>query len=155
MLAGLALLVLVIGIPVALVILSGPPPFPTGWPTRESLTEPIGVDTLITVLTVVVWLAWLHFVLCVVAEFANAVRGRGVPRPIPLGGAAQRLARVLVSALIVTGIAAGQAAAGTGSSGPVEPASQAVITHSTTDFRAGVDADGGPLQTAGREPVRR
>lgn len=129
-LAALALLVLVVGVPVALIALSGPPPFPHSWPTRESLTSPIGVDTLITVLTFVVWLAWLHFVVCVVAEFSSAVRGRGVPRPIPLGGGSQRIARILVSALIVTGIAAGQASALTTSTEPApRPTHTAAVTH--------------------------
>ncbi|MEU0093632.1 hypothetical protein [Kribbella sp. NPDC006257] len=131
-LAAVALLVLVVGVPVALLVLTGLPPFPHKWPTREDLTAPIGIDALLTVLRAVVWLAWLHFVSCVIAEFVSAARGRGIPRAIPLGGGSQRLARVLVSALLLTGIAAGQAAAATGGSGgPVEPKSTVSISATT------------------------
>lgn len=133
LLAAIALLVLVIGVPVALAVFTGPPPIPHRWPTRESLTSPIGVGTLLTVLTFVVWLAWLHFVVCVVAEFSSAVRGRGVPRSIPLGGGSQRIARVLVSALIVTGVAAGQASAGTTAHEPApQPTHSVSVTHQAT-----------------------
>ena len=130
-LAALALLLLVVGVPVALWVLSGPPPLPDGWPTREDLTAPIGIDTLLTVLRVVVWIAWFHFLVCVVAEIASAIRGRGVPAAIPLGGGSQQLARILVSALLLTGIAAGQAAAATGGGAPVEPPSQVTISATT------------------------
>ncbi|MFG1627297.1 BTAD domain-containing putative transcriptional regulator [Kribbella sp. NPDC049227] len=132
-LAALALLLLVIGVPLALWILTGPPPLPSGWPSREDLTAPIGVDALLTVLRAVVWIAWLHFVVCVIAEMASAVRGRGVPVAVPLGGGSQRLARILVSALLLTGIAAGQAAAATGhgSSAPTETKSQVTISATT------------------------
>jgi len=131
-LAALALLVLLIGVPVALWVLSGPPPFPSGWPNRDDLTAPIGVDTLLTVLRAVVWIAWLHFVVCVIAEIVSAVRGRGVPMAIPLGGGSQRLARILVSALLLTGIAAGQAAAATGHGAQTEHKSQVTISATTT-----------------------
>lgn len=129
-LAAIALLLLIAGVPVALLLLAGPPPLPHGWPTKEGLSQPIGIGALLTVLTFVVWVAWLHFVVCVIAEFANAVRGHGVPRPIPLGGGSQRIARVLVSALIVTGIATGQAVAGAGATppGPSAPTTHAVTS---------------------------
>ncbi|NEA31503.1 BTAD domain-containing putative transcriptional regulator [Streptomyces sp. SID13031] len=144
--AALALLLLLLGVPVLLWVLSGPPPYPHGWPTREDLTAPIGVEALLTVLRAVVWLAWLHFVACVVAEFSSAAHGRGVPRAVPLGGGSQRLARVLVSALLLTGIAVGQAAAATGAgSGAPEPRSQVSVTATTTtttvNATAGVAAE--------------
>ncbi|MDX2973707.1 BTAD domain-containing putative transcriptional regulator [Kribbella solani] len=133
LLAAVALLVLVAGVPAALIAFTGPPPFPHSWPDRDTLTSPIGVDTLLTVLTFVVWLAWLHFVACVAAELSSAVRGRGVPRSIPLGGGSQRIARVLVSALIVTGIAAGQASALTTAHEPTpQPTHSVSATHQTT-----------------------
>ena len=139
-LAAVALLLLVVGVPVALIVLTGPPPFPHKWPTRDDLTAPIGIDAVLTVLRAVVWLAWLHFVSCVIAEFASAARGRGIPRSIPLGGGSQRLARVLVSALLLTGIAAGQAAAATGGSGgQVEPKSTVSISATTQTQQTNVD----------------
>lgn len=152
--AAIALLALIIGVPIALWILSGPPPIPHSWPTRENLTAPIGVETLLTVLRAVVWLAWFHFVVCVIAEFASAVRGRGVPRSIPLGGGSQRLARILVSALLLTGIAVGQAAAATGAgSGPAEPRSQVSISaeagHTSTSKVAAEEQTVNPAAFAG------
>jgi hypothetical protein len=125
-LAAVALLALVAGIPIALAIFTGPPPIPHSWPTREALTSPVGIGTILSVLTFVVWLAWLHFVICVVAELRSALRGRGVPRPIPLGGGSQRIARILVSAIIVTGIAAGNASASAPAHAPAPPP----VTHS-------------------------
>lgn len=147
LLAAVALLVLVIGVPVALVTFTGQPPFPHSWPTRDTLTSPIGVDTLLTVLTVVVWLAWLHFVICVAAEFSSAVRGRGVPRSIPLGGGSQRIARVLVSALIVTGIAAGQASAGTTAHEPAPQPTHTVSATQQTSAHTSTTHERGPAQT--------
>jgi hypothetical protein len=158
-LAALGLILLVVGIPVALWLLTGPPPFPDGWPTRQDLTSPIGIETLLTVLRAVVWIAWLHFVVCVIAEMVSAVRGRGVPTAIPLGGGSQRLARILVSALLLTGIAVGQAAAASaavgGGNAPLEPGSQITIgasatpTASTTTTVAADDQAVGPVQFDG------
>ena len=155
--AAIALLLLVVGVPVALWVLSGPPPFPDGWPTREDLTAPIGVETLLTVLRAVVWIAWLHFVVCVIAEFSSAARGRGVPTAIPLGGGSQRLARILVSALLLTGIAVGQAAAATGAGGGhLEPGSQVSIgakatttTTTVAETEAAENQRVGPVQFDG------
>lgn len=157
--AALALLALLIGVPVALWLLTGPPPLPDGWPTRADLTAPIGVETLLTVLRAVVWIAWFHFVVCVVAEFVSAARGRGVPTAIPLGGGSQRLARILVSALLLTGIAVGQAAAATGAGGggssSLEPGSKITIgasatpTASTTSTEAAENQSVGPVQFDG------
>ncbi|MCA1983987.1 bacterial transcriptional activator domain-containing protein [Nocardioides nematodiphilus] len=99
--AGLALLVLVAGIPLALILLTGPPPVPHSLPTRDTLTQPITTDTLIGVLRVVVWLAWLQFTACVLVEAASLVRGGGLPRPVPLSGRSQALARALVGTFLI------------------------------------------------------
>ncbi|GAA1660637.1 BTAD domain-containing putative transcriptional regulator [Kribbella alba] len=160
-LAAVALLLLVVGVPVALLVLTGLPPFPHKWPTREDLTAPIGIEAMLTVLRAVVWLAWLHFTSCVIAEFASAVRGRGVPRSIPLGGGSQRLARVLVSALLLTGIAAGQAAAATGGGGSadLEPKSTVSISATTQVQQDSIDDRIDPTRfteqhtTASKDPL--
>lgn len=103
-----ALLALVVGVPAVLVWLSGPPPLPTRLPTREDLTTAIGMQQVLTVLVAVVWLAWLQFVACLVVELFSAVRGRGVPSPVPLSGPSQRLARALVGGLLLVGVVGGQ-----------------------------------------------
>lgn len=105
--AGLALLVLLLGIPVALWLLTGPPPYPHGLPSRSDLTEPVTVGTVLAVLRAVVWLAWAQFAVCTVVEAVSLVRGRGLPRPVPLSGRSQQLARALVGTLLVGGVLAG------------------------------------------------
>lgn len=100
-LAALALLGLLVGIPAALWALSGPPPVPSGLPGRDDLTQPLTVDALLTVLAAVVWLAWLQFAVCTLVELVSLVRGGGLPRPVPLSGRSQALARALVGTLLV------------------------------------------------------
>lgn len=109
--ASLTLLVLLVGLPVGLWMLTGPPPIPTSIPSRSDLTQPIGLEALLTVFATVVWLAWLLFVLCVFLELASVARGGGLARPIPLSGPLQQLARALVGAALFTGITVGPTAA--------------------------------------------
>ncbi|MDO9454769.1 LysM peptidoglycan-binding domain-containing protein [Nocardioides sp.] len=121
--AGLALLFLVVGVPVLLWTLTGAPPFPDGFPGRDELTQPLSIDALFAVLRAVVWLAWLQFTVCTVVEVVSIVRGGGLPKPVPLSGPAQALARALVgtvligSSLFATSAAATADAPDTGSSG--------------------------------------
>ena len=107
--AGLALLVLLVGIPVALWLLTGPPPYPHGMPSRADLTQPVTVEVVLAVLRAVVWLAWAQFTVCALIEAISLVRGRGLPRPVPLSGRSQQLARALVGTLLVGGVLAGSA----------------------------------------------
>ena len=79
----------------------GAPPYPTGFPSRDDLTQPLTFDALIVVLLVVVWLAWLQFAVCVVVEAISLLRGGGLPRPVPLSGRSQALARALVGTVLV------------------------------------------------------
>ncbi|QCC77913.1 bacterial transcriptional activator domain-containing protein [Nocardioides daphniae] len=74
---------------------------PTGLPAREQLTEPISLEALLAVLLAVVWLAWLQFVVCTVIEVSSFVSDRGLPRPVPLSGRSQALARALVGTFLV------------------------------------------------------
>ena len=103
--AGFTLLILLVGVPVGLWLLTGPPPVPTGLPSRSDLTQPIAVEAILVVLLLVVWLAWLQFAACVLVEIVSLFRGRGLPRPVPLSGRSQQFARTLVSALLVGGVA--------------------------------------------------
>jgi len=108
--SAVALLLLLIGLPAALLVLAGAPPIPTSVPSARDFAQQLSFEDLVTVLVAVLWLTWLWFVVCVVVEVLAARRG-GLARSIPLGGPLQRLARVLVGALLLTGIMAGQAQA--------------------------------------------
>lgn len=111
LLSALGLLALVVGVPALLFWLSGPPPIPTRLPTREDITGQIGIEQVVTILVAIVWLAWLQFVACVIVEAFAAVRDGGIPKALPFSGPSQRLARVLVGALLLSGVVAGQVSA--------------------------------------------
>ena len=108
-LSGLALLVLVVGIPAGLWLLAGSGPFPTSLPDKDTLTGQLTFTTLLNVLLFVVWVAWLFFIVCVAVEIAAARRG-GLAQPVPLGGPLQKLARALVGAVLLAEVISGGAA---------------------------------------------
>ena len=109
--AAVALVALVVGVPVALVALTGPPPVPHSLPTQDWLSHQLGAAQLVSVLLAVVWLAWLQFAYCTVVEVAAAVRGGVLARPVPLSGPSQRLARTLVALVLVSAALAPAASA--------------------------------------------
>lgn len=131
--SGLALLLLLVGLPVLLLVLAGAPPIPTSLPSARDFAQQLSFEDLLTVLVGILWLTWLWFVVCVAVEVAAARRG-GLARSLPLGGPLQRLARLLVGALLLTGIMAGQA-----------QAVEAPPTHTTTSVTALVDAQLAPI----------
>lgn len=108
--AGLALFALVVGLPVMLLVLAGPPRIPTEFPGMRELAQQLSVEDVIAVLVGVVWLVWLFFVVCVIFEVIAARRG-GLATTVPLAGPFQRLARMLVGALLLSGIVASPAQA--------------------------------------------
>ncbi|SOC57513.1 LysM peptidoglycan-binding domain-containing protein [Ornithinimicrobium cerasi] len=99
LLATLGLLLLVVGVPAALVSLVGNP-LPSSLPDRSWLTAPITADALISIFAVLVWVVWAHFVLCLVAEVRAARAGR-MPGLVPAGGGSQLLARRLVAGVLL------------------------------------------------------
>ncbi|WP_340537439.1 LysM peptidoglycan-binding domain-containing protein [Nocardioides sp. GXZ039] len=99
--AGLALLLLIVGVPALLIAFTGGPPIPDSIPTRDDLTQPLSIDALFAVLRAVVWLAWLQFTICTIVEIVSIARGGGLPRPVPFSGPSQALARALVGAVLV------------------------------------------------------
>ncbi|MCW2824437.1 MAG: hypothetical protein JWQ91_1354 [Aeromicrobium sp.] len=125
--SGAALLALLIGLPVLLLVLAGAPPIPTSLPTVRDFAQQLSFEDLLTILVGVLWLTWLWFVVCVVVEVLAARRG-GLARSVPLAGPLQRLARVLVGALLLTGIMAGQAQAVT----PEAPAHTGSVSSTMT-----------------------
>ena len=81
--ATIVLLGLVGGVPAVLLLLAGPVQIPTRWPDQASLTGQIGIEQVLSVLVVVVWLAWLQFLVCVAVEVLAALRGGVLARPVP------------------------------------------------------------------------
>ncbi|MDP9820651.1 hypothetical protein J2S59_000460 [Nocardioides massiliensis] len=123
--AGFALLLLVVGLPAALLALGAPPPIPTQAPSLAQIARELSAEDLITVLVAIVWLTWLYFLVCVVVEVVAALRG-GLARSVPLAGPLQSLARILVGALLMTGILAAPAQAAMGDGGAAASAGPAV-----------------------------
>ncbi|GAA2451636.1 BTAD domain-containing putative transcriptional regulator [Actinomadura vinacea] len=104
-LAGLgalaALVALLAGVPFALLTFFDSP-IPDSVPTLSDLSQPIGDSTLIPILVVLVWLAWLQLALCVIVEVYAGIRGVGVPARVPLAGGTQSLVhRLVVAALLL------------------------------------------------------
>ncbi|WP_309062139.1 BTAD domain-containing putative transcriptional regulator [Streptomyces sp.] len=105
-LAFVALLVLVVGVPLALAMTAGWP-LPSSFEPMEWLKKDLSVSTFLDILTFVVWLAWAQFTACVLVETKAALSGVGVPGRVPGAGPSQLLARQLVAALLLVGAAAG------------------------------------------------
>jgi nucleoid-associated protein YgaU len=105
LLAVLALAALTAGVPLALAAVVGNPVHGL---TLSDLTHELDVFTILRVLSIVVWLAWLQLVWCVIAEIRAAVRNAGMPSQVPLAGGTQLLVHRLVTAalLLVTATSA-------------------------------------------------
>ena len=101
LLATAALLALTAGVPLALVAVFGLP-VPHSVPSLSVLTHQLDVFSILRVLSVAVWLAWLQLVCCVIAEVRAAVRNAGMPARVPLAGGTQALVHRLVTAALLT-----------------------------------------------------
>jgi nucleoid-associated protein YgaU len=152
-LAGLAaiavLLVLLAGVPVALITVFGLP-MPHGMPSVSLFTHPLQASAVLMACAVVVWLAWLQFVWCVVAEVSAALRNTGMPARVPLAGAIQPLVHRLVTAalLLATAAAVVPALAPVAASAAVRPA-QAGVTSSAAAIPGQMFAAAAPVATNG------
>ncbi len=106
--ALVALLALLLAVPWALWSVGGAP-WPSEPPTLDWFTQELGATAIMSVLSVVLWLAWAHFCVCVVVEVVAAVNGRRAGRRSRVPGAGmgtQTLARRLVaSVMLVAGSA--------------------------------------------------
>ena len=100
--AFLALAVLVVGVPGALLYFIGSP-LPHHF-DADLVNQPITSRTFLNTLAVVVWLAWAQFTACVLVEAKAAVSGVGMPHRVPGSGPSQLLARQLVAALLLVGV---------------------------------------------------
>lgn len=116
-------LVLLIGVPIALVLLVGNP-LPTSGPSRDWLTATIDPELVINVLAVLVWVVWMHFLVCFLSEWRAIRKGR-MPDHVMFGGGSQLVARRLVAGiLMLTGglsMAQGFAAANAPEPGSLNP----------------------------------
>lgn len=149
-LAALGLLLLLVGFPIFLLLTAGAPPIPTSLPDRADLTQPIGVDLILGVLLIVVWLAWLQFAVCTVVEVVGFVRGGGLPTVVPLSGPTQALARALVGTVLVgtallsgTGAASAATAVDTGAQTGSQAVSSQIVQTEQSGHEAGAEAPGG------------
>ncbi|RLV56877.1 hypothetical protein D9V41_03650 [Aeromicrobium phragmitis] len=129
--AAVAVLAIVVGVPVVLIALAGPPPIPTGVPSVRDAVRQLSFEDLVGVLVAVVWLAWLYFVVCLAVELVATLRG-GIARKLPLAGPMQRLARALIGALLLTGVVAGPAQA-VSASPSVAPAAPSIVATTLSD----------------------
>ena len=113
-LTGLAavavLLALLAGVPIALVTVFGLP-LPHSMPSASLLTSRLEASAVLKACSVVVWLAWVQFVWCVIAEVSAALRNTGMPSRVPLAGGIQPLVHRLVTAALLLSAAASVAPA--------------------------------------------
>ncbi|MEV7967317.1 BTAD domain-containing putative transcriptional regulator [Sphaerisporangium sp. NPDC088356] len=102
-LALVALLALVAGVPYALIRVFGSP-LPDGGLSPDTLTRRLGPGAVLDMLSVLVWPVWLQLVACVVAEL-SAIRGTGAPPRIPFARGTQALIHRLATTASVLVIA--------------------------------------------------
>ncbi|GII53214.1 hypothetical protein Pth03_16030 [Planotetraspora thailandica] len=102
--AGLGALVvlaaLVGGVPYALIRLAGPP-LPAELLHADLFVRQLGPETIVAILILLVWLAWLQLLLCVIVEIYAGIRRVGLPARVPLSGGTQALVNRLVSAVLL------------------------------------------------------
>lgn len=94
-------IVIVVGVPVALLAAFGTP-WPSEAPSLEWLTRPTTTEATLGILAAVVWLAWAHFVVCLLVEAVAERRRRGLAPQVPGGGiGTQALARRLIATIVL------------------------------------------------------
>jgi hypothetical protein len=152
-LAVLALIVLAAGVPIALYTVFGLP-IPHSRPTLSLLTHQLNILTIMKILSVIVWLAWIQLLFCLAAEISAAVRGHAVASQVPLAGGTQAMAHRLVAAalLLFSATVALSPVLHVGASGPAVPPRQAPVTASA---RPGGQQADGQVRTAQSADVAR
>jgi nucleoid-associated protein YgaU len=151
-------LALRVGVPVALVLLVGNP-LPTTEPSRDWLTAEVTADLVINVLAVLVWIVWVHFVVCFLTEW-RAVRAGRMPDRVLLGGGSQVLARQLVAGVLLLAggatLASGLAQAHADPT-PVRPAAVVRVDDSATpatEMQAAAQRDAAPAAHTGHRQLK-
>ncbi|MEU8221683.1 hypothetical protein [Kribbella sp. NPDC048915] len=126
--ALLAILAIVGGVPYVLLRFFGTP-WPDSMPSADMLLSELSVETVLGIIAFVIWLAWLHFVICLIAEAVAEIRGHGLSPRVPLGGGSQALARRLIGTVVLIAAGAGVSlpvASAATASGPAAPTSVSV-----------------------------
>jgi hypothetical protein len=148
-LAVIALAVLTVGVPLALIKLFGlPVPHHL---SASVFTQQLNLSAILKVLAVVIWLAWLQLLWCVVAEVRAAVRNAGMPSRVPLAGGTQAMVHRLVTAVLLLFTATAAITPALLHSGPAGPAPAAVsVTHQAQTASQQPGADHGQGVSEGR-----
>ena len=144
-LAIMALAVLTIGVPIGLITVIGLP-VPHGTAGLSVLTHQIGIPSILRVLSIVIWLAWLQLVWCVIVEIRAAVRNVGLPAQVPLAGATQSAAHRLVTAALLLFTAGAALSPAFAHARPPRP------SHTVSSVMPGTRGTQGP-QPAAPQPV--
>ena len=136
--ALLAILAIVGGVPYILLRFFGTP-WPDKMPTSSMLFDELSIRTVLGIIAFVIWVAWLHFVICLIAEAVAEIRGHGLSPHIPFGGGSQTIARRLIGTVVLIAAGAGVSlpvASAVTTSGPAAPTSvSARHETSTSQFR--------------------
>jgi hypothetical protein len=147
-LAIIALVALTVGVPIALVTIIGLP-WPHAAPGLSVLTHQLDIPSILRVLSIVIWLAWLQLVCCVIVEIKAAVRNVGLPSQVPLGGATQSAAHRLVTAALLLFTAGAALSPAFAHGGPPRP------SHTVSSVLPSARGAGPPSpQTAPPQPVQ-
>lgn len=163
LLALLGALVLVVGVPVALVLGIGNP-LPSTAPSTSWLTADLTAGMMIDLLAVMVWVVWAHFVVCFLTEW-RALRSGRVPRNVLLGGGSQTVARQLVASILLL---SGGASLATGMSalaaepeqtrpsapGIVQLVDQQVVVDALADAQQTAEAEAAASQDEAGRPTK-
>ncbi|HET6989032.1 MAG TPA: hypothetical protein VFI00_20570 [Kribbella sp.] len=138
--ALLAILAIVGGVPYLLLRYFGTP-WPDKMPNTSMLFSELSIETVLGIIAFFIWLAWLHFVICLIAEAVSEIRGHGLSPRIPFGGGSQTLARRLIGTVVLIAAGAGVSlpVASAVTTGAIAPTSVSVTQGneqgSTTQFR--------------------
>jgi hypothetical protein len=157
LIAIIALLGLTFGVPIALVQTLGLP-LPHSVPRLSAFTHQVDAPTILHILEVFVWLAWIQLVWCVLVEIKASVSHHQRAAKVPLAGATQSLAHRLVLASMLFFTAAASLSPAFSGSGAARPAHSvsAQVTDSVSSQNQRVDAilHGLPgAQLAGTEKI--
>src|SRR5882757_2660277 len=104
--ALVAILAIVGGVPYILLRFFGTP-WPDKMPTSSMLFSELSIRTVLGIIAFFIWLAWLHFVVCLIAEAVAEIRGHGLSPRIPFGGGSQTVARRLIGTVVLIAAGAG------------------------------------------------
>ena len=105
-LALVAILAIVGGVPYILLRFFGTP-WPDKMPSSSMLFSELSIETVLGIIAFFIWIAWLHFVICLIAEAVAEIRGHGLSPRIPFGGGSQTMARRLIGTVVLIAAGAG------------------------------------------------